>query len=393
MNWLLLILSIIAACLFGFSVAYFLFQRSGRKEEETKALLEALKAQVGSVSIEVLSKSSDELIKLAKERLEAERTLTVKELESKKSLIDQQLQQLNNSLTEVSKLIKELEKDRQLKFGEVSKQIEEANRQTLALAQITNSLKEALASTKVRGQWGERMAEDILRLMGLKENVNYLKQKAVESGTSRPDFTFLLPNNLKLNMDVKFPLENYLKYLNSESEPEKDKCKADFLRDVRKKIKEVTSREYIDKKSTVDCVLLFIPNEQIYAFIHEQDSTIIDEGIKNKVVFCSPSTLFAVLAVIRQAVDNFALERTSSKILELLANFRKQWGLFVEKLEKLGESIEKTHRYYEELVTTRRRQLEKPLGEIDSLRQHALAGEELPPALILEGEVVKEEGS
>jgi DNA recombination protein RmuC len=236
------------------------------------------------------------------------------------------------------------------------------------------------------------MAEDILRLMGLKENINYLKQKVVEGGTCRPDFTFLLPNNLKLNMDVKFPLENYLKFLNAQSEPEREKFKADFLRDVRKKIKEVSGREYIDKnQSTIDCVLLFIPNEQIYSFIHEQDSSLIDEGIKNKVVFCSPVTLFAVLAVIRQAVDNFSLERTSNRILELLASFRKQWGMFVEKLEKLGDSIEKTHRYYEELVTTRRRQLEKPLVEIDDLHQQALSQESLSQVPVVEGELVKEE--
>ncbi len=390
MNGLFLFFLLLVAWLLGLAVAYFLFQKTGRKEKETEALIETLKNQVGLVSMEVLSKSTDELIKIAKEKLEAERILTARELENKKSLIDQQLQNLNNNLTEVSKLIKELEKDRQLKFGEVSKQIQEANKQTLTLAQITNSLREALASTKIRGQWGERMAEDILRLIGMKENVNYLKQRTVEGGSSRPDFTFLLPNDLKLNMDVKFPLENYLRYLNSQSEMEKEKFKSDFLRDVRKKIKEVTSREYIDRKSTVDCVLLFIPNEQIYSFIHEQDSALIEEGIKNKVVFCSPVTLFAVLAVIRQAVDNFALERTSSKILELLASFRKQWGMFVEKLDKLGESIEKTHRHYEELVTTRRRQLEKPLSEIDGLRQRTLASDELSPTLIVEGEVIDE---
>ena len=379
----------LTAWLLTLVVAYFLFQK-GKEEKELEVLIDALKSQVGQVSMEVLSKSTSELIKIAKEELGAERALAAKELESKKSLIEQQLQHLNNNLSEVSKLVKELEKDRQLKFGEISRQIEETNKQTLALAQITNSLREALASTKVRGQWGERMAEDILRLIGMKENVNYLKQKTVESGSSRPDFTFLLPNGLKLNMDVKFPLENYLKYSNSQSEAEKEKRKADFLRDVRRKIKELAGREYIDRKSTVDCVLLFIPNEQIYAFIHEQDSSIIEEAIKNRVVFCSPITLFAVLAVIRQAVDNFALERTSNKILDLLVSFQKQWAMFVEKLDKLGESIEKVQRHYDDLVTTRRRQLEKPLVEINGLRQKALNNEKALHALIVEGEMIED---
>lgn len=141
------------------------------------------------------------------------------------------------------------------------------------------------------------------------------------------------------------------------------------MRDVKARIKEVTTREYINpEQNTVDYVLLFIPNEQIYAFIHEQDSSILDDGIKNKVVFCSPITLFAVLAVIRQAVDNFALEQTSNEILSLLGTFKKQWGEFLKKLELLGKRIGDAQKEYDALTTTRRRQLERPLNRIESLR-------------------------
>ncbi|NQU13183.1 MAG: DNA recombination protein RmuC [Desulfobacteraceae bacterium] len=62
------------------------------------------------------------------------------------------------------------------------------------------------------------------------------------------------------------------------------------------------------------------------AFTQRHDYTILDNAIKNKVVLCSPITLFAVLAVIRQAVGNFALEQTSNEILSLLGAFKKQWG-------------------------------------------------------------------
>jgi DNA recombination protein RmuC len=236
--------------------------------------------------------------------------------------------------------------------------------------QTTNSLREALANTRARGQWGERMAEDILRLAGLVENVNYLKQKAIEGIRARPDFTFLLPRDLKLNMDVKFPLDNYFKFLQAQSETEKTKYCSDFLKDVKLRIKEVTSREYIDpEQRTVDYVLLFIPNEQIYAFIHEQDHSIIDDGIKNKVVFCSPLTLYAVLAVIRQAIDNFAFEKTSNEILSIMGQFYKQWGEFVRKMDLVGKRIDDAQKEFETLVMTRRKQLEKPLNRIDDLRK------------------------
>jgi DNA recombination protein RmuC len=123
-------------------------------------------------------------------------------------------------------------------------------------------------------------------------------------------------------------------------------------------------------------VLLFIPNEQIYAFIYEQDSLILDEGLRNKVLFVSPLTLFAVLAIIRKAVDSFALEETSNEILSLLGSFKKQWDEFQKRFEVLGKRIEDAQKEYEALTTTRRRQLEKPLNRIEELRNQR----GLPPA-------------
>lgn len=344
-------------------------ENESQRKADIEAFMENIKANFGNLSLEALSKSTDEFLKLAQTHLRSEREVSIKELESKKSLIDQQLQRMTAELENVSILMRNLEKDRVEKFGELTHQLKNASEQTSALAQTTNMLKEALASSKIRGQWGERMAEDVLRLAGFIENVNYLKQKTIEGIGTRPDFTFLLPQNLKLNMDVKFPLDNYLRYLDAELDSNKTKFKNDFLKDIKARIKEVTTREYIDpNQNTVDYVLLFIPNEQIYAFIHEQDSSILDEGIKNKVVFCSPITLFAVLAVIRQAVDNFSLQKTSNQILSLFGAFKKQWHEFLKKLDSLGKKITDTQKEYDTLTTTRRRGLERSLNKIEELR-------------------------
>ena len=60
------------------------------------------------------------------------------------------------------------------------------------------------------------MAEDVLRLSGFIEGVNYLKQKTLETAAGRPDYTFPLPQGRKVNMDVKFPLDNYVRFLEAE---------------------------------------------------------------------------------------------------------------------------------------------------------------------------------
>lgn len=346
-----------------------LLETATQKKADMDTVIENIKQSFGNLSLEALSKSTEEFLKLAKTRLESEREIGSKELDAKKGLIDQQLKQMTSKLEDVSRVMNELEKDRVEKFGELASQLTIANQQSAALMQTTNLLRETLASTKARGQWGERMAEDVLRLAGFIEDVNYFKQKSIDEGRSRPDFTFLLPRDLKLNMDVKFPLDNYVRFLETDRDTEKARFRNDFLRDVKNRVKEVTSREYINpEQNTVDYVLLFIPNEQIYSFIHEQDSTILDEGIKNRVIFCSPITLFAVLAVVRQAVDNFSLEKTSNEILSLLGSFKNQWNEFLKKLDLLGKRITDTQKEYEALTTTRRRQLERPLNKIDDLR-------------------------
>ena len=73
-----------------------------------------------------------------------------------------------------------------------------------------------LSSSQKRGQWGERIVEDILNVIGLIEGINYTKQGVVESG-ERPDFTFKLPKEKIIYMDVKFPLAHYERYIIGES--------------------------------------------------------------------------------------------------------------------------------------------------------------------------------
>ena len=214
------------------------------------------------------------------------------------------------------------------------------------------------------------MAEDVLTLAGFVEGIQYRKQVAVEGGRGIPDFTFLLPQDAILYMDVKFPLDNYVRFVNADSEIEQTRFRDDFVKDVRAKVKELAQREYArGSASSLDCVLLFIPNEQLYAFVQEHASSLLDDALRDRIVMCSPLTLFAVLAVVRQAVDSFRMERTASEILEVLGTFRKQWDAFSVKMDALGRNLTTTTRAFDELAGARSRQLERQLDRIDDLRR------------------------
>jgi len=344
-------------------------QAQTQRVQDLEIILSRVKDSFGALSHDVLSKSTQELLKLANETLSKQTQMGGMELEGKKQLIDQTLLAMKDDLGKVQDLMKTLEKDREQKFGQLETQLKSAAEQTSKLQETTHHLRQALASTKVRGQWGERMAEDVLNLAGFIEGINYLKQQVLETGPARPDYTFNLPQGRKVNMDVKFPLDNYLRFLEAPGESDKESFKSQFLRDVKNRIKEVTTREYINpEENTLDYVLVFIPNEQVYAFINESDSTLLDEALKKKVILCSPITLYAILAVIRQAMENFNLEKTAGRIMALLGGFNKQWEAFVESMDKMGVKIHQAQEEYDRLTTTRRNQLERQLRRIEDLR-------------------------
>ncbi len=377
----LVVFAVLVAALAGAAAAW---AAARRRDDGVRDLAAAVAQEVAASRDAGVSAAIDSVCAVAAERLGAHTERSSGDLDTKKALIDAQLAAMNGELAKVTGLVRQLEGDRDRTFSVLSEQLRSAGEQTARLAETTQSLREALSSTTARGQWGERMAEDVLRLAGFVENINYRKQRTIAEG--RPDFTFLLPREMQLHMDVKFPLDNYLRYLDAPSDGERETARAAFLRDVRARVRELSRREYAAGEDCLDCVLLFIPNEQLYAFIQQTDAAAVEEALRSKVVFCSPLTLFAVLAVVRQAMDNFMLERTSNEILSQLGAFRRQWDKFSDQVDKLGRGLQSATRAYDELVTTRTRQLQRPLDKLDDLRIArglAVAGDEPaePPAL------------
>ena len=277
-------------------------------------------------------------------------------LATQSELLDERLRQVNDGVERVSQLV-------QRSGTELSTSLRTVSEQTGLLTRV-------LGDSRLRGQWGERTAEDILRVAGFIEGVNYNRQRTLEASGTRPDFEFPLPRGLRLNMDVKFPLDNYARAVEASTDDQRDALERAFLKDVRNRIKEISTREYVDPEGgTVDYVLLFIPSESIYAFVSQLDSGLLEGALRQRVVCCSPLTLFAVLSVVRQAVDSFSLQRASDEVVSLIGRFTAEWEKYCESLDVLGRRLDSTRAAYEQVVGPRMRQLEKPLERIEALRR------------------------
>lgn len=326
-----------------------------------------LRAQAAAERDATVRAAVESALGVADQQLSARTEAGARELDLRSDAIGQQLASMGHELRRVGELVHTLQRDRAEQHGQVVAGLQQTLQTASELAVTTNALRHALASPKARGQWGERMADDVLRTAGLVEGVSYVKQRALPSGTV-PDFTFLLPQGLELHMDVKFPIDNYLRHLEADVDAERAAAATAFLRDVRNRVKELATRGYADPSCTPGYLLLFIPNEAVYSFIHEHDRQLADAALAQRVVLCSPFTLFAVLGVVRRSVETFQLQRVSDEVLEALGGFRQQWDRFSECVDKLGKQIGTVQSTFDDLSGTRRRQLERRLDAIDAIR-------------------------
>ena len=331
-------------------------------DEAVEQTQSRMKDTFGNIALGALDKANENFTRTAKETLSGQVREGTTQLEGKKELIDKSLDNMNKELESVKKLMTDLEADRSAKFGELSEAIKNANAQTQRLQSTAERLNQALSNSSVRGQWGERMADDILHMIGFVEGVNYIKQKMIESSGSKPDFTFMLPKDLKINMDVKFPFANFLAYLDANTDEERKTYTSKFLQDVRTKVKEISSREYINpEQQTLDFAIMFVPNQHVYEFINESDTEIFEDALKEKVILTSPMTLYSMLVIVRQSTDIFNLQNNINEILKVFGSFNKQWENFTKSFDATGKKIEDAHVEFEKLTTTRKRMLESQL--------------------------------
>jgi len=337
-------------------------EESKKRLEEEKARLVEMKEQLQdsfkSLSQDVLRDSQKEFLRLADEKFKDQSKQNQNHLGEKEKLIQKSLENMDGRLKDIVQQSTELKTE-----------LETSKDETLRLRTTTETLQTLLASSQKRGQWGERLVEDILQYIGLQENINYTKQVTMDEG-QRPDYTFKLPKSREINMDVKFPLAHYENYLQTTDTKVQEMEKKAFLQDVRKHLNEISKRGYIDTaKGTVDYAMMFIPNESIYGFINQEDPEFIGEALSKKIMLCSPITLYAVLSLLNQATANFMMEARASEIMNEVVKFQQQWDKFTEVMNKTEKNLDIAVRQFQDLISTRTRALERPVNKIIELQK------------------------
>lgn len=363
-----IILALVGGILLGVGIFYFLKKSSNDSQEDLNDALERKLTELVPVA---LNQASENLVRMANEKLSSE---------TKQSRLD-----FENKRDEITRLVKNLEdyvktseKDRLDSFSSLRTSLEESRKITEQLSVNTESLKKVLSNNQLRGQFGEQVADDLLKMAGFVRGVDYEFNKEQAGSETRPDFCVFLPDGTRINIDSKFPYANLQKMTETDDKELKEKFRVQFERDVKEKMKQVTTRDYINPEDkTVDFVILFIPNEMIFSYIYEKMPELSQEAISQKIVLAGPFSFTAILRMVKQSYENFRVQKNIYNIIGHVKAFEKEFDTFSDSFSKVGEKIDSLQKQYDTVSTTRFNQLIK---RVDKVKQEGLAAgtEDMP---------------
>lgn len=319
-------------------------------------LLSFLEQKLNEVFPSVLKNANEQLITMADEKLGA-----------KKDAIEELVKQVKDNLKDTGVKLEAAEKDRVGSFSALKQELEGSRKVIEQLSATTEGLKRVLSNNQLRGQFGEQVAEELLKMAGFVNGTDYVKNKAQDSTNTRPDFCILLPDGVKINVDVKFPYSNLQKMTETDDPNTKREYIKLFEQDIKNKIKQVTTRDYINPSdNTVDFVIMFIPNEMIFSFVYEKMNDIWTEGMNQKVVMAGPFNFTATLRLIRQSYNNFKYQKNIHKTITLIKIFEEEFKKYNEEFMKIGDKIDSLAKQYDSVSSTRTNQLVRTVDKIKS---------------------------
>ena len=333
-------------------------------EELEKRFSDVFKALSG----DALKRNNESFLELAKEHLNTQQTKSKGELDQRKQAIESLLKPINESLKQFGEKVGEIEKARVGTYEALKEQVLSLAEGQTKLRSETGNLARALNTPRVRGSWGEIQLKKVVELAGMLEHCDFDQQQSKDrddGSRARPDMIVKLPGDKQIIIDAKAPLEGFLAALEAESKQEKAAKMKDHARHIRAHIKDLGSRSYWEEfENSPEFVVLFLPGESYFSAALEVDPGLIDEGVQNKVILATPTTLIALLKVVaygwRQenlAQQSREISKLGKEIYERVSDVATNWASVGKGLKNAVESYNKAINNMESRVLVSARKL------------------------------------
>ena len=284
---------------------------------------------------------------------------------------NQQLGQIVNPLRETIDKMKQTMADTTLKQTEMSSvlkdNIERSMQQAMAAKKSAEELANALKhGSKVQGDWGEAVLDELLTSQGLVRGIHYDTQAFIrdaqgntvhtdDGATLRPDVILHLDQRREVIIDSKVSLTAFLDYANADNEADRQRFLKTHIDSLQKHVKELSTKDYSayvqPPKVRMDYVIMFVPHTGALWTALNAQPDLWRKAMEQNVFIADEQTLFAALRIIsltwtqiRQAENHEQVYRLANEMLDRVGQFMKKFTAIDRALKSATAAYDDANR-------------------------------------------------
>lgn len=248
--------------------------------------------------------------------------------------------------------------------SEMKAHIETLMRQSEAARLSAEELARVLKhKSKVQGDWGERVLDELLESQGLTRGIHYDVQtvlrdasgntvKTDEGSIMRPDVILHLDHNREIIIDSKVSLTAFFDYVNASDDEQRSRYLKEHIDSLQRHIKSLSGKSYASyirpPKIKMDYVIMFVPHVgALWAALNAQPD-MWRKAMAQNVFIADEQTLFAALRMISLTWTHIAQAENHEKVYALANEILERVGIFLKRYDAIGKALDNAVIAYEE---------------------------------------------
>ena len=306
-----------------------------------------------ALSNDALKSNNQAFIDLAKSTLERFQEGARGDLDARQKAVDQLVKPIAESLQKVDGKLGEIEKARISSYVALTEQVKGLVETHIpSLRSETANLVKALRQPAIRGRWGELQLKRVVEMAGMLEHCDFIEQETRigEEGRVRPDLIVKLPGGRNIVVDAKTPFTAYLAANETIDEAAQKLHMTQHAQQVRDHMTALGRKAYWEQFSpTPELVVMFIPAESFFSAALQEDPSLIEYGVNEKVVAATPTTLIALLRAVaygwrqeKLAQNAEEISKLGKELYERISKVGEYWGDVGDRLKRAVEAYNKS---------------------------------------------------